>query len=175
MAVNDMRNIVAVAGLPGSGKTTVARIIEKRGYTYLSLGDVVRAEAQKSGLSPDRVAVTLRLDRGRRAVAHRLLSSVRLGQRAVIDGVRSTEEIDAIEEVLGAVFLIYVVASRKTRYNRLASRGRGDDPATYAQFLLRDIRELRFGLADLLARADYILVNENKPIEDLEQEIGCIL
>jgi hypothetical protein len=39
---------------------------------------------------------------------------------------------------------------------------------------MRDIRELRFGLADLLARADYILVNEEKPLEELEKEVDKI-
>ena len=58
---------------------------------------------------------------------------------------------------------------------RLIGRGRVDDPVTFSQFLMRDIRELRFGLADLLARADYVLVNENKSIEELQKEISGLL
>jgi dephospho-CoA kinase len=58
---------------------------------------------------------------------------------------------------------------------RLIGRGRGDDPVTFSHFLMRDIRELRFGLADLLARADYILVNEDKSIEELQREISKLL
>ena len=61
------------------------------------------------------------------------------------------------------------------RYQRLTGRGRSDDPLSFSQFLLRDLRELRFGLADLLSRADYIIVNETKSIEELEQEIGKVL
>jgi Dephospho-CoA kinase len=170
-----MSRVIAVAGLPGSGKTTIAKIIESRGYDYYSLGDVVRAEAQRTGMSPDRAAVALRLDRGKRAVVHGLLRNVKTSTKIVIDGVRSLEEVETLEEVFGNVTLIYVVASRRIRYKRLAGRGRDDDPTTYSQFLMRDIRELRFGLADLLARADYILVNEDKPIEELEKEIDRIL
>jgi len=169
-----MSRVIAVAGLPGSGKTTIAKIIESRGYDYYSLGDVVRAEAQRAGTSPDRAAVALRLEKGKRAVAHALLKNVQTSTKIVIDGVRSLEEVEALEEVFGNVTLIYVVASRRTRYRRLAGRGRGDDPATYSQFLMRDIRELRFGLADLLARADYILVNEEKHLEELEKEVDKI-
>jgi len=164
---------VAVAGLPGSGKTTVAKIIEKKGYTYVSMGDVVRAVAQKTGMTPDKVAVFMRLERGKRAVVKHILEATK-GERVVIDGVRSPEELDALEEV-GKTFLVYVVASRRTRYIRLYSRGRSDDPLTYSQFLMRDLRELKFGLADLLARADYIVVNENKTIEQLEEELSLVI
>ena len=164
---------VAVAGLPGSGKTTVAKIVEKRGYVYMSMGDVVRAVAQKTGMTPDKVAVFMRLEKGRRAVVNHILETAK-GERFVIDGLRSPEELDALEEV-GKTFLIYVVASKRTRYTRLYSRGRSDDPLTYSQFLMRDLRELKFGLADLLARADYIVVNENKTIEQLEEELSLVI
>jgi len=164
---------VAVAGLPGSGKTTVAKIVEKRGYVYMSMGDVVRAVAQKTGMMPDKVAVFMRLEKGRRAIVKHILETAK-GERFVIDGLRSPEELDALEEV-GKTFLIYVVASKRTRYARLYSRGRSDDPLTYSQFLMRDLRELKFGLADLLARADYIVVNENKTIEQLEEELSLVI
>lgn len=95
--------------------------------------------------------------------------------RVVVDGVRSIEEVEALEEALGSIFLIYVVASRKTRYMRLLSRGRTDDPLTYSQFYMRDLREMRFGLAELLARADYIIVNEERPIEELEKEVAKLV
>ncbi|MFN3803970.1 MAG: AAA family ATPase [Pyrobaculum sp.] len=169
-----MAKRIMVAGLPGSGKTTVAKIIEGWGYAYYNLGDVVREEASRAGLPPDRVAVTLRLEVGKRAVAKRLLERVG-GDRVVVDGVRSLEEVEAIEEALGEAALIYVVASRKTRYLRLVERKRADDPSTYSHFLIRDLRELRFGLAELLARADYILVNENKTVKDIEREISLLL
>ncbi|MEM0369938.1 MAG: AAA family ATPase [Pyrobaculum sp.] len=165
---------IAVAGLPGAGKTTVAKLIEARGYSYYNLGDVVRRESEILGTPPDRTAVVLRLGYGKRAIVKKILETMRPG-RVVVDGVRSIEEVEALEEALGSIFLIYVVASRKTRYMRLLSRGRTDDPLTYSQFYMRDLREMRFGLAELLARADYIIVNEERPIEELEKEVAKLV
>lgn len=59
---------IAVAGLPGAGKTTVAKLIEARGYSYYNLGDVVRRESEILGTPPDRTAVVLRLGYGKRAI-----------------------------------------------------------------------------------------------------------
>lgn len=167
-----MSKTIAVAGLPGSGKTTVARLVEKWGYAYYNMGDIVRSEASRLNLPPDKAAVLLRLNNGKRAVVKRLKIDV---DRVVIDGVRSLEEVEALEELLGEITLLYVVASRRVRYRRLLERGRGDDPLTYFHFLARDLREMRFGLAELLARADYIVVNEGKNLEDLERELAAVL
>ncbi|MCC6020341.1 MAG: AAA family ATPase [Thermoproteaceae archaeon] len=169
-----MPRVIAVAGLPGSGKTTVAKILERYGYAYYCLGDIVRERAQELGVPPDKAAVLSRLREGRRALAAALLKRVGSSERIVIDGVRSPEELEALEEALGSVTLVYVVASRRTRYQRLAGRGRGDDPASLSQFLMRDLRELKFGLADLLARADYVVLNEGKSLEELEAEVRAL-
>ncbi len=93
----------------------------------------------------------------------------------VIDGARSIREIEAIEEALSTkVVLIYVVAPWRARFERLLRRGRPDDPKTIEDFLMRDLRELRYGLGDLIARADYILVNESS-IEEFREGVRRIL
>lgn len=165
--------VVGIAGPPGSGKTLIATLFVKRGFKLYTMGDVIRKYAEERRITPDEAAVLIRLERGMRAVVKGL--SLIPGDRIVIDGLRSPEEADALEEALGRLFLVYVVASRETRLKRLASRGRLDDPASYVQFAMRDYREAKLGVANLLLRADAVIVNEDKSVEELEAEVDAIV
>ena len=51
-------------------------------------------------------------------------------------------------------------ASPKTRFQRLLSRNRSDDPKTWDTFSERDARELDVGLGHVIALADVVLLNE---------------
>ena len=164
---------VGIAGPPGSGKTLIATLFVKRGFKLYTMGDVIRKYAEERGVTPDEAAVMIRIERGMRAVVRGLgLSPC---DKIVIDGLRSPEEAEALEEILGSLFLIYVVASRGTRLRRLAARGRLDDPASYAQFAMRDYREAKLGVTALLLRADAVIVNEDKSVEELEAEVESII
>ena len=44
--------IVALTGMPGAGKTTVANYLAQKGIPLLIMGDVVREAAQNDGLEP---------------------------------------------------------------------------------------------------------------------------
>ncbi|MGC9170723.1 MAG: AAA family ATPase [Thermoproteus sp.] len=164
---------VGIAGLPGSGKTLITSLFVKRGFKPYTMGDIIRSYAERRGVTPDEAAVLIRLEGGMRAVVRGL--GLGRDDRVVIDGLRSPEEAEALEEILGRLFLVYVVASRQTRLRRLASRGREDDPATYAQFAMRDYREMKLGVTALLMRADAIIVNEDKSVEELEAEVDTIV
>lgn len=165
--------VVGIAGLPGSGKSFIASLFAKRGFRIYTMGDVIREYAKAKGVTPDEAAVLIRLERGSRAVVAGL--GLRRGEDVVIDGLRSLDEVTAIEEALGSLYLVYVVASRRTRLMRLLGRGRADDPKSVADFMMREYRELKFGVADLLSRADYVLINENKAEGDLDAEVESII
>ncbi|MEM4298410.1 MAG: AAA family ATPase, partial [Nitrososphaerota archaeon] len=44
--------ILCITGMPGAGKTTAARALQRLGFELISLGDVVREEASRRGLEP---------------------------------------------------------------------------------------------------------------------------
>ncbi|GAB6947995.1 AAA family ATPase [Vulcanisaeta sp. JCM 16161] len=168
--------VIVITGLPGSGKTIASDVARELGLPVVTMGDVIRDEAVRSGISSSMASVTLRLRGGTRAIAYRTLEKIpKQSNVVVIDGARSIREIEAIEEALSTkVVLIYVVAPWRARFERLLRRGRPDDPKTIEDFLMRDLRELRYGLGDLIARADYILVNESS-IEEFREGVRRIL
>jgi len=107
--------VVAVAGMPGSGKSTVARVIaEKLGYPVIVMGDIVREEVARRGLAitaenVERVARELRELRGPGVVAEMVVE--RAGslkaEGVVVDGVRSLEEVRVLSR-LGKVYIVAV-------------------------------------------------------------------
>ncbi len=155
--------VLAVAGLPGSGKSVVTDVARELGIPVICMGDLIREGAAKGGVTPSRYSVEARLRDGLRIFARLIIERIPRDARAImIDGVRSIREVEALEESLSTrVTLIYVAAPWRLRFERLRARGRGDDPKSLEDFLMRDYRELRYGLGDLIARADYILVNDS--------------
>ncbi|WP_243666098.1 AAA family ATPase [Vulcanisaeta sp. JCM 16159] len=165
-----------ITGLPGSGKTIVSDVARELGLPVVTMGDIIREEAVKSGISSSMASVILRLRNGTRIIAYKTIDKIPKSLNAiVIDGARSIREVETIEEVLSTkAVLIYVVAPWRLRFERLLRRGRPDDPKTLEDFLMRDLRELRYGLGDLIARADYILVNDSS-IDELREKVRKIL
>jgi len=167
--------VIVITGLPGSGKTIASNMAREMGLPVITMGDVIREEASREGISPSKASIVLRLRGGTRFVADRILQKIPRSDVVVIDGARSIREIEAIEDALSTkVVLVYIVAPWKQRFERLLSRGRPDDPKAIEDFLMRDLRELRYGLGDLIARADYILVNDSS-IEEFKDRVRKLL
>jgi dephospho-CoA kinase len=170
--------LLLITGMPGAGKSTVLSVIAEQGYPVLLMGDVVREEVERLGLSPTpenvgRVAVELRRKEGASAVAKRCILKLRQlrakSRIIVVDGVRSLEEVEAFREEFLNILLVAVHASPQTRFQRFLARNRSDDPESWAVFRERDLRELGFGIGGAIAMADYMIVNESS-VEDLEAE-----
>jgi len=168
------RLAILIAGLPCSGKTTVAKILsEKLKAPLFSMGDIIREEAARLGIDPGKVATMLRTREGRRAVAYRLVEKLRdvTAEIVIVEGVRGPDEIDVIKEMLNMdTVLIYVVASRPVRESRFRQRARQDD-RTVSSVLVRDLRECLYGILDLLTIADIVLVNDFEEVSQLEKYI----
>ncbi len=173
---------ICVTGMPGSGKSIVADAASSLGIPVVTMGDVVREEAKKRGMPINReslafLARELRRERGPSAIA---LSCVELIEArgytvVLIDGLRSIFEYRTFKKHFKNVKLIYVHASPGTRYIRLRTRGRPDDPKNWYEFISRDLQEIRLGLPSLLYIADYVLINERKTIEDTFKEALLVI
>lgn len=160
------KKVIAISGMPGAGKGIAAAAAKQLGLEVLVLGDVIREETERRGLDPTPkntgdVMLQIRRDEGPAAVAKRLLPKVEAitSPNVVIEGIRSLHELEEIKSKFEAV-TIAIHASPRTRFRRLLSRNRSDDPKTWDVFHERDARELEVGLGQVIALADMILVNE---------------
>ena len=121
-----------LAGPAGSGKTTVARLLEERHrFLRVALGDFPRAIAVSRGLAPERVTLQALGDEFRARDGQDALARLALGRldelghggpgRVVVDGVRLPEEAQTLR---AAGFLgVSVRAADDVRARLLARRG----------------------------------------------------
>ena len=154
--------ILIVVGMPASGKNIAREYAEKHNISYFATGDIVREEVKKQGLEANAentaaVSTRLRSNDGmgvtRIALATALACS---GDIVFLEGMRSWPEIELIREQT-ACCVIAFLAPRELRRQRVASRGRSDDsPAAFEE---RDTREIAYGAAIPIARADAYILN----------------
>jgi len=175
--------VVLVTGMPGSGKSVVSEAARKVGYGVVRMGDAIREIAAELGRqatdeSLGDIAISIRAKYGAEIVARLTLHkacTVYKSTPVVIEGVRSLEEVNFFKRHATRCYLVAVHASPKTRFSRLARRGRSDDPHNWEEFVRRDLRELSMGLGSVIALADILLINEEKPLEEFVEEAVKIL
>jgi dephospho-CoA kinase len=147
------------------------------------MGDIVREhfEASRGGSPRSEIGLyadSERILNGKEIWARRLADTVDVGSSLgliIIEGVRSRYEVDMFRERWGEDFRIMAVhASPGTRFRRLLGRGRADDPKDRFGFEERDRRELAWGLGEVIAIADIMLLNEGT-LEDMRGKTRDIL
>jgi len=173
--------LIGTAGMPGAGKDTVKKVVQKLGLPVIVMGDEVRAEAKRRGLAitPENLGgamLQMRKEEGPAAVAKRCIPKIKAMESSVvfIDGIRSLHEIKEFKKEFPDFRILAVHASPKTRFKRLLKRGRKDDPQSWEGFIERDRRELEVGLGDVIATADYMVINEGTKRE-LEANLTRLL
>ena len=161
------KNVVGVAGMPGAGKATVQTTAEDMGYSVVIMGNVIREETKRRGFEPTpenigKIMLKLREEEGAATVAKRCIPKIENAKTGIVfvDGVRSLNEVDEFKKHFQDLALIAVHSSPETRFQRLSKRKRSDDPEGWDVFGQRDLRELGVGQGDVIAVADYMIVNE---------------
>ncbi|ESP87984.1 AAA family ATPase [Candidatus Halobonum tyrrellensis] len=161
--------VIGTVGLPGSGKGEVATVAAEEDVPVVTMGDVIREECERRGLDPAEhhgaVAKTLREEEGPAAIADRTVPRVESAADAgadvvLVDGLRSTVELDRFRERFGDGFLLVAVdAPFEVRAERLGARGRDDSDLDAESLRDREARELEFGMADVIDAADVTVDN----------------
>ena len=92
----------------------------------------------------------------------------------MIEGIRSQYEVEIFKKSFTDFKVIAIHSTPKTRFKRLKRRMRPDDSREESDFLIRDQRELNFGIGNVIATADYMVVNEG-PLKKIKNIIRSIL
>jgi len=151
--------------MPASVKEEVLKVAKSRGFTVVRMGDVVREEAMKAGIElkdPDvgNFAHEERKRHGFDIWAKRTLPRI-TSDLSLVDGVRGPTEIEIYRAAFPeTLHVVAVHSSPATRFNRMIRRKRKDDPANEKEFRDRDERELKWGQGEVIALADFMIVNE---------------
>ncbi|MFX1303830.1 MAG: AAA family ATPase [Promethearchaeota archaeon] len=165
--------ILAIVGLPGSGKTTAIEAIKDLGLV-VTMGDIIRNEAKNRNLEPSgknigKIAKELRKKRGPAIIAEMCVDTIKnLKNEEVIfvDGIRSLSEVNTFRK-FWKFPIIAILVDEEKRFNRLFKRGRSDDPKNLDDLKERDKREIQFGLDEVIKNADYTIMNDST-IEDFK-------
>jgi dephospho-CoA kinase len=166
--MNAEKLVVGLAGMPGSGKSLVVEAAVDMGYSVVVMGDVIREETQQRGLELNpqnigQVMLELRKKGGASVVADKCVPKIEQQDsgKVIVDGLRSLSEVNAFKQRFTNFSLMAVYASPETRFNRIFCRKRSDDPDGWDVFHERDMRELGVGLGNVIAMAEYLIINEN--------------
>ena len=174
--------LVSIVGMAGSGKSEVARLFRKSGFTIVRFGDITDEEVNKRGLELNeenerQVRELLRKEHGMAAYAQlnlpRIDGSLK-SSNVVVDGLYSWEEYTLLKERYGEKLSVLAVwASPATRHARLANRAKR--PLTLEEAASRDKSEVEnINKGGPIAMADLTIVNEAS-LEELKRETERVL
>jgi len=174
--------VVAIVGMPGSGKTIASHTLESLGLTRIRFGDITDEYlAQKGWEMTEKNERIIRegLRRKYGMAAYAALNIPRI-ERAlkegsvVLDGLYSWEEYRVLKKHFPKnMTVIALYSSPETRYRRLSERK--ERPLTVKEAQGRDRSEIEnIGKAGPIAMADWTVVNEGKGIKALEKEIESL-
>lgn len=170
--------IIGLTGMPGSGKGIFVETAKKKGWDVVRMGDTVWDFVKKKGLKINdenvgRVANEERKKIGYGIWAERTLPFIK-NKKTVIDGIRSVEEVNVFRKHFQDFTLISIHSSPETRYRRIMSRKRIDDTFSKEKFDERDKRELSWGIGNVIALSDIVIINE-RGIDDFKVKVEEIL
>jgi len=174
--------VVSIVGMPGAGKSEVARLFEENGFIKIRFGDITDEEVKKRSLELNeenerRVRELLRKEYGMSAYAILNLSRIDLARKqsdVVIDGLYSWEEYTFLKTYCGKDFYVVAVwASPRTRYARLTSRS--NRRLTLEEAANRDRAEVEnISKGGPIAMADFTIINESS-LKELKKEVKGVI
>jgi dephospho-CoA kinase len=158
--------MLLVTGMPGAGKDEFINVASNFGFMDVHMGNTVRKYAVENGieLSDHEVGLYATQERekhGKHIWAQRTCLYIEGKENIIIDGVRNYEELEYFQKKFSTLSVVAIFANRSDRLNRIMKRNRPDDIKSEQGLLERDSRELSWGIGNVIALADYMIVNDS--------------
>ncbi len=174
--------LLVLVGMAGSGKSSVARHLERRGWRTIRFGEITMREVEARGLpinEPNEKAVReeLRATHGMAAYARLSLPDITealVSGPLLIDGLYSWAEYRYLKDRFGRrMHVVAIFTTRARRYARLSRRT--ERPLTAEEAEQRDFAEIEnLEKGGPIAIADYTILNDGTE-EDLLAEVDRVL
>jgi dephospho-CoA kinase len=178
---------IGLTGRMACGKGEAVRILGARGFSYVSLSDIVRREAARDNLIVSRARMQdignrLRAQGGAGVLGRMVREQVAgaSGTRWVIDGIRNPAEVRELKKI-SEFFLVAIDCPIPTILARMKQRGRATDAVSEAELLAGLEREWGLGepeggqqVGPTMAMADFTVANDGT-LADLDARLGRVL
>lgn len=161
--------LIAIVGMPGSGKSVAAEFFRSRGLPVLRFGDQTDIGLKELGKPLNEqnerwYRENIRRELGMAAMAikiePRIIEAAKDHDRIVLDGLYSWEEYVYLKEKFTQLQLLCIWATPTMRYGRLSKRT--VRPLTPSQARSRDIAEIEhLNKGGPIAIADYLIENNS--------------
>jgi dephospho-CoA kinase len=177
--------IIGIAGTNGSGKDTVATVLEENyGYFVASASKILEDELLKQGLPPERtnkgnLSAKWRREFGLDVIVNKAIDQAKSvgAQKLVVGSIRNPGESEKIHKLGGII--IWVDADPEIRYQRIQAndRGRIEDRKSFEEFMREEEMEMNHsGDEATLSSAEVkktcdVFVENNGGKNELENQI----
>lgn len=177
------RTIIAIVGMPGSGKSQVTTYLEEKGFSFVRFGQQTDEALREQGLpitpeNEQNYRESIRKELGMAAYAKKAKPTIDhlLAQKdkVALDGLYSWEEYTFLKEAYSELLLLHVYAKPVVRYERLGRRS--VRPLTREEAVKRDFMEIeRLNKGGPIAIADFLIDNSSIDLSTLHQKVDEIV
>lgn len=165
--------VIGLTGTIGAGKGTIADFFKKElGFEHFSVRDLLWDEVDNRGLERSRESLVsvgndLRKENGPSFLVDKLYEKASSFEKSIIESFRCPGEVEALRGH-NDFFLLAVDADRRTRYNRVRSRGSETDGVSFEDFCQKEDLEMnsrdpfKQNISTCMRESDYFILNDGR-------------